>query len=84
MTRQVTVELPEEAARAINVHPDQLPRELREAAVLHWFKEGRLSQGQAAAVLGLLRGDFFDLLAAHQVSPVQMTAEELDDEFRRN
>lgn len=84
MTRQVTVELPEETARALNVHPDQLPRELREAAVLHWFEEGRLSQGQAAGMLGLTRGDFFDLLAAHRVSPVQITAGELDDEFRRS
>lgn len=83
MTRRVTVELPEEAAQAINVHAEQLPRALREAAVLRWFEEGRLSQGQAAAALGLPRGEFFDLLAAHRVSPVQMTPEELDDEFRR-
>ena len=65
MTRQVTVELPEEATRAIKVAPEDLPRELREAAVLRWFEEGRLSQGQAAAVLGLTRGAFFDRLAAH-------------------
>lgn len=83
MTRQVTVELPEEAARAINVHPDQLSKELREAAVLHWFEEGRLSQGQAAATLGLGRGEFFDLLAARRVSPVQMSAADLDHDFRR-
>jgi len=83
MTRQVTVELPEEATRAINVRPADLPRELRVAAVLRWFEEGRLSQGQAAAALSLTRGDFFDLLAAHRVSPVQMTAEDLDHDFRR-
>jgi DNA-directed RNA polymerase specialized sigma24 family protein len=83
MTRQVTVELPEEATRAIKVAPEDLPRELREAAVLRWFEEGRLSQGQAAAVLGLTRGGFFDRLAAHRVSPVQMSAEELDNDFRR-
>ena len=83
MTRQVTVELPEESAQAINVRPEQLPRELREAAVLHWFEEGRLSQGQAAAALGLSRGEFFDVLMAHRISPVQMTPEQLEDEFRR-
>lgn len=84
MTRQVTVELPEEATRAINVRPEDLPHEVREAAVLHWFEEGRLSQGQAAATLGLRRGQFFDLLAAHRISPVQMTAKDLEDEFRRS
>ena len=83
MTRLVTVELPEEAARAIEVRPEDLPHEMREAAVLHWIEQGRLSQGQAAAALGLSRGCFFDLLAAHRVSPVQLTPEELDDEFRR-
>lgn len=83
MTRQVTVELPEEATRAINVLPEDLPRELRAAAVLRWFEEGRLSQGQAAAALGLPRGAFFDLLAAHRVSPMQLSAEDLDHDFRR-
>lgn len=68
MTRQVTVELPEEAMQVLRVRPEQLPQELREAAVLRWFEEGRLSQGQAAALLGVTRGEFFDLLSAHRVS----------------
>lgn len=83
MTRQVTVELPEEAAQAINARPEELPRELREAAVLRWFEEGRLSQGQAASALGLSRGEFFDRLAAHRVSPVQMSTADLEHDFRR-
>lgn len=83
MTRQVTVELPEAVARAMNMRPEDLPRELREAAVLRWFEEGRLSQGQAASTLGLRRGEFFDLLAVHGISPVQLNPEELDHEFRR-
>lgn len=83
MNHQVTVELPEAATRAINVRPEDLPRELREAAVLRWFEEGRLSQGQAATALGLARGAFFDLLAAHRMSPVQMSTEELEHDFRR-
>jgi len=83
MTRQVTIEFPEEAMRAINFRPEQLPQELREAAVLRWFEEGRISQGQGASLLGLTRGEFFDVLAAHRVSPVQMTTEELEADFRR-
>lgn len=84
MTRQVTVELPEEATRAINVRPEDLPRELRAAAVLRWFEEGRLSQGQAASALEVSRGELFDLLAAHRVSPVQMSVQELNNEFKRS
>ena len=82
MTRQVTVEFPEEAMKGLNVPPEKLPQELREAAVLRWFEEGRVSQGQAAYLLGMARGELFDLLSAHQVSPVQMTTADLEEEFR--
>lgn len=66
----------------LRLRPDQFPQELREAAVLRWFEEGRLSQGQASALLGIMRGEFFDLLNAHRVSPVQMTTADLDEDFR--
>lgn len=82
MTRHVTVELPEEAMQVLRLRPEQLPQELREAAVLRWFEEGRLSQGQAATILGLTRGEFFDLLNAHRISPVQMSVADLEQDFR--
>ena len=82
MTRQVTVEFPEEAMKVVNFSPDQLPRELREAAVVRWFEEGRVSQGQASTLLGITRGEFFDRLASRHVSPVQMTTADLEEEFR--
>lgn len=66
----------------LRLRPDQLPQELRQAAVLHWFEEGRVSQGQAATLLGITRGEFFDLLSAHRISPVQMTTSDLDEDFR--
>ena len=83
MTERVTVEFPAGAMKAINARPEKLPQELREAAVLRWFEEGRLSQGQASSFLELTRGEFFDVLAAHKVSPVQMSAKDLEDDFRR-
>ena len=82
MTRQVTVEFPEAAMKSIHLTAEELPHALREAAVLRWFEEGRVSQGQASCLLGLTRGEFFDLLAAHRVSPVQMTTAELEEDFR--
>ena len=51
------------------------------AAVLQWFQEGRLSQGQAAEMLGMKRGQFFDLLYEHRVSPLQMDIEDLERDF---
>jgi len=69
MTRQITVEFAEEAMKAPDIRPERVPQELQEAAVLRWFEEGRVSQGQAASLLGVTRGVFFDLLNAHRVSP---------------
>ena len=42
-----------------------------------------LSHGQSSELLGISRGEFFDLLHEHKVSPIQMSVEELEEEFRR-
>jgi len=83
MSVQVTVEIPEDAARLLGEEAEQFGREMLVAAVLRWFEEGRLSQGQAATLLGLNRGAFFDLLYQHRVSPVQMSVEDLEKDFGR-
>jgi len=80
---QVTIEVPEDAVRLLAADARHFGRELLEAAVLRWFEEGRLSQGQAAEMLGFKRGEFFDLLYAHHISPIQMSVEELEQDFRR-
>jgi predicted HTH domain antitoxin len=83
MSLRVTVEVPEDAAHLLGEQEGQIGREMVVAAVLRWFEEGRLSQGQAAAMLAMKRGDFFDLLYQHRVSPVQMSVEDLEEDFRR-
>lgn len=83
MSVQVTVEVPEDAARLLGEEAGQFGREMLVAAVLRWFEEGRLSQGQAAALLDMNRGAFFDLLYRHRVSPVQMSVEDLEKDFGR-
>jgi hypothetical protein len=82
MSLQVTVEVPEEAANLLGEQRGQLGREILVAAVLRWFEEGRLSQGQSAAMLGLNRGEFFDVLYDHRVSPVQMSVKDLEEDFQ--
>ena len=83
MSKQVTVEVPENVPELIGGNDARFSREMFEAAVLRWFEEGRLSQGQAAEMLGLKRGEFFDMLYEHQISPVQMSVEDLDKDFKR-
>ena len=84
MTRHVTVELPEEAMQVLRLRPDQPPqgRLASERRCCGGSKRAGFSQGQAASLLGLSRGEFFDLLNVHRVSPVQMTANELEQDFR--
>ena len=79
----MTVELPDDSLRILGADPHQVARDMLVAAVLQWFQEGRLSQGQAADMLGMKRGQFFDLLYEHHVSPVQMSVEDLEEDFRR-
>jgi predicted HTH domain antitoxin len=83
MSKQVTVEVPEHATELFGGDDARFSREMFEAAVLRWFEDGRLSQGQAAEMLGLKRGDFFNLLYEHRISPVQMSVEDLDKDFQR-
>lgn len=81
--RTVTVELPDGSLRILGEDARRVGREVLIAAVLQWFQEGRLSQGQAAEMLGMRRGEFFDLLYEHRVSPVQMSVEDLEKDFAR-
>lgn len=83
MSRHVTVEVPDDTMQVLGEDATRFGREMFVAAVLRWFEEGRLSQGQAAELLGMKRGEFFDLLQEHRVSPVQMSVEELEEDFRR-
>jgi predicted HTH domain antitoxin len=83
MSTQVTVEVPEHAVEMFGGDAARFSRKMFETAVVKWFDEGLLSQGQASELLGLSRGEFFDLLQEHQVSPIQMTPDELAEECRR-
>ncbi len=82
MTCQVTVEVANESLQILGEDSARFGREILVAAVLRWFEEGRLSQGQAAEMLGMKRGEFFDLLYEHRVSPVQMSVADLERDFR--
>jgi len=81
--KTVTVEVPEDSVSILAQDASRFGRQMLVAAVLRWFEEGRLSQGQAAEMLGMKRGEFFELLDEHRVSPVQMSIEDLEKDFRR-
>ncbi|MBV8193216.1 MAG: UPF0175 family protein [Alphaproteobacteria bacterium] len=80
---QLVIDLPEEALAALALSPAEATREARRVLAIHWFKEGRISQGTGARIAGLSRRDFLAALAAARVSAIQITAEELREEVER-
>ena len=78
-TRTMTVELPEELVALLG-SPEAAAARAREALVLGLLREGRLSQGQAARLLGVTRWDILDLMAAQAIPSGPESGEEMEEE----
>jgi predicted HTH domain antitoxin len=83
MAVSVTLELPEEVFSIVRSSPEEFAREFRLAAAIKWYEVGRISQSKAAELAGISRREFLDTLSRFQVSPFQVTPEELANEFAR-
>ena len=77
MSKQLILDLPEDAFSAFRASPEEFAQELRLAAAVKWFEIGKLSQSKAAEIAGLSRYDFIHALARFGVSPLQETVKEL-------
>jgi predicted HTH domain antitoxin len=78
-TRTTKVELPEELVALLG-SPEVVAAKAKEALVLELLREARISQGKAARLLGISRGEILDLMARHRISSGPETAEKMRQE----
>src|SRR5262245_5506833 len=76
-----TVEIPE-ALRELGYSDEEIRREVPVLLVLKRFRQGTISSGKAASLLGLSRRDFLDLLTREGIPVYDPTDQELADEWK--
>lgn len=79
----VDVELPETVYSVLQLTPSELGAELRLAAAMHWYGQGRISQEWAAEIAGLDRTDFLLALARSGKDSFSVDFDDLDHELSR-
>ncbi len=80
----VTLELPESVFSAIRRSPEEFGRELRLAAAIHWYSQGRISQEKGALIAGMDRADFLAALAREGVDVFVVDFDDLKRELSRD
>jgi predicted HTH domain antitoxin len=78
-TFTVQVQIPE-ALRDIGYSSEEICREVPVLLVLKRFRQGVISSGKAAHILGLTRRDFLDLLGREGIPLYDPTNEQFADE----
>jgi predicted HTH domain antitoxin len=82
-TSTLLIELPEDILSLFARTPETFAKEMRLAAAIEWYREGRVSQGQGAEIAGLDRVEFLDELFRAKVPACQVTVDELMEEVDR-
>jgi len=76
----VALELPRDLLGALEVPQTQMEARLRELIALELFREGRISSGKGAELLGVSKLAFVQLLSQHGIDYFTESPEELEAE----
>ncbi|RLC62995.1 MAG: UPF0175 family protein [Chloroflexi bacterium] len=79
-TMTVALELPRDLLGALEVPQAQMEARLRELIALELFREGRISSGKGAELLGVSKLAFIQLLSQHGIDYFIESPEELKAE----
>ena len=79
----VTLELEEGVLSATRCSPREFTEQMKLAAAISWYREGKVSQEMAASICGLDRTDFLLALARHGTDSFRVDLADLDEELRR-
>ena len=80
----ISIEVPDDVFSALRRSPHEFAREMRQAAAIHWYNQGLISQGTAAEIAGLDRTEFLHQLAHANVDVFQVDVEELREEVEHD
>jgi predicted HTH domain antitoxin len=84
MSVSIAIEFPETVFSALRRPPKEFVQEMRLAAAVKWYELQLISQAKAAEIAGINRHAFLKALSRFNVSPFQLTPEELLDEVERD
>ena len=79
----ITVEVPESVLAVLRNDPNEFARQMRLAAAVTWYEQGKVSQEVAARIAGLNRTDFLLSLARMGRDSFAVDFADLDEELSR-
>jgi predicted HTH domain antitoxin len=79
--KTITIELPDGLAVPGASSDEELAREIRLAAAIHWYSQRRISQARASELAGVTRQAFLEALHQAEVPASHATAGELAEEL---
>lgn len=78
---RIGLELPEKIVPIISTNKRDFSHRIKQLVVLELFREGKISSGKAAEILGMERILFFNLLSEQKIPYFDLTKEELKEDI---